>query len=69
MAQAVQQAFTKEEAIQVCENLLDQRHNKDLQKVMDQLFSERTEMLRDYMNCVMENKKNCLEKLAQEFNP
>jgi hypothetical protein len=69
LADRIRAGFGKEEAIQVAENFLDSKHQRESLKLMNRLFEARAEALRTFLLDLLACKHDQLRLVEEEFEP
>lgn len=69
LAKRIQAGFSKDEAVQVTENYIDNKNQQELTDLMNSLFEERAKALRRFILELLTQKQNSLLLLSQEIEP
>lgn len=69
LATRIQAGFSKDEAVQVTENLLDEKNQKEAIELMNGLFEERAKALRQFMLDLLTEKQAEFDMLIEEYEP
>lgn len=69
LADRIRAGFGKEEAIQVAENFLDSKHQRESLQLTNRLFEARAGALRTFLLDLLASKHDELQLLEEEFEP
>jgi hypothetical protein len=69
LADRIKAGFSKEEAIQVIENLLDAKNQRESLELMNRLFEARSHALRTFLLDILAEKRDELKLTEEEFEP
>jgi hypothetical protein len=69
LADRIKAGFSKEEAIQVIENLLDAKNQRESLELMNRLFEARSHALRTFLLDILAQKRDELKLTEEEFEP
>lgn len=64
LAKRIQAGFSKDEAVQVTENYIDNKNQQELTDLMNSLFEERAKALRRFILELLTQKQNSLQLLS-----
>jgi len=67
--QRIQAGFNRDEAVQVTENLLDEKNQQEAIQLMNALFEERAKALRQTMLDLLTQKQAEFDMLIEEYEP